>query len=624
MPKSYRISYLLPRALIVLHDLTMTALLWAGLRSLYANGKSNDVDALFYKELLAVVVLQAIMLWWSGLYRGVWRFASLPDLINISRAAVFGLGAIVLAFLLASIIQKLPMQTMVLYVPGLVVFLGAPRLVYRIWKDQRLASKQNDAARVIVAGAGRSAEIFLRDIHSDGRYQAVGLLDDDPQLKGRKIQGVKVLGSLDQLAEISRETAADLCVIALPIAQTQAFQRVVSICDDVGMPFRKLGRYTDWLNAHDPIQLNEVAIDDLLGREPIQFDWQNIGRQLGGKCVLISGAGGSIGSELARQCTQARVKKLILIERAELALMEICEELAVLDPGLEVVPLLGDCGDKIICMRAMKSGVPDYVYHAAANKHVPLLEAQLREGLRNNVHATATLAEVCRDHGAQHFVLISTDKAIQPVNILGTTKLMAERVCQAIFSDSATQLSIVRFGNVLDSSGSVVPTFRKQIASGGPVTVTHKEVTRYFMTIPEACQLILQALSMPEPDAVIYTLDMGKPVAISELAEQMIRLAGKRPGIDIQIRYTGLRPGEKLHESLFHPDETYTRTSNPRVLEAKPRPIDVKYFLEQCERLAQSLRHGESDADLFDLLREAVPEYNVEQSDKHLNHDKTY
>ena len=609
MPKSYRISYLLPRALIVLHDLAMTALLWTGLRMLYINGKINVVDASFQKELLAVVFLQAIMLWWSGLYRGVWRFASVPDLINISRAAVFGLCVIVLAFLLAGSISKLPLQTIVLYVPGLAVFLGAPRLIYRVWKDQRLASKQNDAARVIVAGAGRSAEIFLRDIHSDGRYQAVGLLDDDPQLKGRKIHGVKVLGRLDQMAEIARETAADLCVIALPTAQTRAFQRVVSICDDVGMPFRKLGRYTDWLNAHDPIQLNEVAIDDLLGREPIQFDWQNIGRQLGGKCVLITGAGGSIGSELARQCTQARVKKLILLERAELALLEICEELAVLDPGLEVVPLLGDCGDKIVCLRAMQYGIPDYVYHAAANKHVPLLEGQLREGLRNNVHATATLGEVCRDHGALHFVLISTDKAIQPVSILGATKLMAERICQAIFSNSATQLSIVRFGNVLDSSGSVVPAFRKQIASGGPVTVTHEEVTRYFMTIPEACQLILQALSMPEPDAVIYTLDMGEPVAISELAEQMIRLAGKRPGIDIHIQYTGLRPGEKLHESLFHPDETYTQTSNPRVLEAKPRPIEINNFLEQSERLAQSLRHGDDDSELLALLREAVPEY---------------
>jgi len=380
----------------------------------------------------------------------------------------------------------------------------------------------------------------------------------------------------------------------------------------IGMPFRKLGRYTDWLDAHDPIQLNEVAIDDLLGREPIKFDWLNIGRQLGGKCVLITGAGGSIGAELARQCAQARVKTLILLERAELPLLEICEELAVLDPGLKVVPLLGDCGDKIVCLRAMQFGIPDYVYHAAANKHVPLLEAQLREGLRNNVHATATLAEVCRDHGAMHFVLISTDKAIQPVNILGATKLMAERICQAIFSNSATQLSIVRFGNVLDSSGSVVPTFRRQIAAGGPVTVTHEEVTRYFMTIPEACQLILQALSMPEPDAVVYTLDMGKPVAIGELAEQMIRLAGKRPGIDIQIRYIGLRPGEKLHETLFHPDETYTQTENPRVLEAKPRPIDITHFLELTELLAQSLRHGDNDVQLLALLREAVPEYTVQ------------
>ncbi len=616
MPKQYRISYLLPRALIVMHDFMMTALLWAGLRLLYAHG-FDAFDTAFYNELLVILALQAVMLWWSGLYRGVWRFASVPDLINILRAAVLGLCAILLVFLLAGYFSRLPLQTIVLYVPGLVVFLGAPRLIYRAWKDQRLASKQTDATRVIVAGAGRSAEIFLRDIRSDGRYAPVGLLDDDPHLKGRRIQGVKVLGRIDQLSEIARATAADLCVIALPTTQTQALQRVVSLCDDSGMPFRKLGRYTDWLDAHDPVQLNEVAIDDLLGREPIKFDWHSIGLQLGGKCILITGAGGSIGSELARQCAQARVKKLILLERAELPLLEICDELALLDPGLEVVPILGDCGDRIACARTMQHGIPDYVYHAAANKHVPLLEAQLREGLRNNVHATATLAEVCRDHGALHFVLISTDKAIQPVNILGATKLMAERVCQAVFSDSATQLSIVRFGNVLDSSGSVVPMFRKQIAAGGPVTVTHEEVTRYFMTIPEACQLILQALSMPEPYAVIYTLDMGKPIAINVLAEQMIRLAGKRPGVDIQIQYTGLRPGEKLHESLFHPDEIYTHTDNPRVLEAKPREISVQHVLEQAELLAQALRHGDNDDQLLALLREAVPEYTVVQLNKH-------
>jgi FlaA1/EpsC-like NDP-sugar epimerase len=611
MIQSYRISYLLPRALIILHDFMMTALLWASLRLLYAHGSDNLADAGFANELTVVLFLQGLMLWWSGLYRGVWRFASLPDLGNIFRAALFGLCTILIVFFLGGYFSRLPLQTIVLYVPGLAIFLGAPRLIYRAWKDQRIASKHTDATRVIVAGAGRSAEVFLRDIRSDGRYKTVGLLDDDPQLKGRRIQGVKVLGRIDQLAEIARATAADLCVIALPIAQTQALQRVISLCDDTGMPFRKLGRYTDWLAAHDPIQLNEVAIDDLLGREAIQFDWQSIGRQLGGKCVLITGAGGSIGSELARQCAQARVRRLILFERAELSLLEICEELAKLDAGLEVVPILADCNDNIACLRAMQHGIPDYVYHAAANKHVPLLEAQLREGLRNNVDSTAILAKVCRDHGALHFVLISTDKAIEPVNVLGATKLMAERVCQAIFNDSATQLSIVRFGNVLDSSGSVVPMFRKQIAAGGPVTVTHEEVSRYFMTIPEACQLILQALSMPEANAIIYTLDMGKPIAISELAEQMIRLAGKRPGRDIQIQYTGLRAGEKLHESLFHPDETYTHTENPRVLQAKPRAIDVQQILQQAEQLAHALQHGDNDVRLLALLRQAVPEYTA-------------
>ncbi len=617
MTPPYRISFLLPRVLIILHDMLMIVLLWMGLRFLYiASHPAMDTKTLFH-EIIIVLFMQTIILWWSGLYRGVWLFASLPDLGNILRAAIFGLCGILLAFFLADYLAILPLQTMVLYVPGLVIALGTPRLIYRTWKDHRQASRHSDATRVIVVGAGKSAEIFLRDIRSVGRYQAVGLLDDDAGMKGRKIHDTEVLGRIDQLAEITKATAAELCVIALAEEQRYLLQRVVSLCDEIGLPFRKLGRFADWLDAHDPVQLNEVAIDDLLGRDPIRFDWQNISLQLGGKCVLITGAGGSIGSELARQCAQARVKKIILLERAELPLLEIHAELLKLDSGLEVVPVLADCSDRIACERIMQQGIPDYVYHAAANKHVPLLEGQLREGLRNNVYATSVLAEVCRNYGALHFVLISTDKAIEPASILGATKLMAERACEAIFIDSATQLSVVRFGNVLDSSGSVVPIFRKQIAAGGPVTVTDEQVTRYFMTIPEACQLILQALSMPEPDAVIYTLDMGKPVAISELAEHMIRLAGKRPGLDIKIEYTGLRAGEKLHEKLFHPDENYSPTQNPRVLQARPQVIDTVHVMQQVERLVTALHHGDDDASLLALLRSAVPEYTVGSSIKH-------
>jgi len=324
--------------------------------------------------------------------------------------------------------------------------------------------------------------------------------------------------------------------------------------------------------------------------------------------VLVTGAGGSIGAELARQCAAGGVARLVLMERSELALLQVVEELRQSWPQLDLRAMLADCGDATACRIALADGI-DQVFHAAACKQVPLLETQLRAALRNNVHVTSLLARACRQASVPHFLLVSTDKAIEPASVLGASKRLAELACLAILEDSATQLAIVRFGNVLDSAGSVVPLFREQIAAGGPVTVTHPEVTRYFMTIPEACQLILHSLEMGSRPRSVYALDMGRPVAIRELAEQMIRLAGKRPGIDVAVTYTGLRPGEKLHEILFHPDERYQPTRHPRILEAQPRDVPVAPLRELLRRLDQLLGETDRDDAMLALLREAVPEY---------------
>ncbi len=350
-----------------------------------------------------------------------------------------------------------------------------------------------------------------------------------------------------------------------------------------------------------------MAIEDLLGRKPVMPDWKAIRSWLGARSVLVTGAGGSIGSELCRQSARHGASRIALIEIDELALVTTETALRRDFPDVEFIPILGDCGDKAVIEYALKLAEPEAAFHAAAYKQVPLLEAQLREAVRNNVLATETVARACRAAGVGTFVLISTDKAVDPVNVLGATKRLAEMTCQALADQRATRFVTVRFGNVLDSAGSVVPLFREQIRSGGPVTVTDPEVTRFFMTIPEACQLILQASAIGTHEA-IYTLDMGEPVPIRLLAEQMIRLAGKTPGRDIAIVYTGLRPGEKLHETLFHADERYRPTVHPKILQAEPRDVSMAALEGSLQQLREASVRYDREA-LNSLLRMAVPEF---------------
>jgi FlaA1/EpsC-like NDP-sugar epimerase len=598
----------LPRMLVVLHDLLMVVATWMMLRWLAGQAGAPPTPFLL-RELAIAVAIQGVVFWRVGLYRGVWRFASMPDLVNLASASFIGLLLIVPVLMVIGMLPGVPRRVLVPYPLFLIMALGLPRLVYRLWKDNSLAqSRRANATRVLILGAGRAGEMLLRELRAQDRFQPVGLLDDTAVLKGAKIQGVQVLGTLDDLTRVARETAATLLVITMPSANAAQMRRVVELCDATGLPFRKVSRLTDQLERlPSGFELREVAIEDLLGREPVQFDWQLVHEQYGAKAVLITGAGGSIGSELARQCAQAGVGRLVLLERDEQSLEEVTRRISVEFPGLGLQPVLADCGD-VQGYRGLLRGV-DFVFHAAACKQVPMLEAQVRAALRNNVQVTSTVARACHAAGVRNFVLISTDKAIEPVSVLGATKRLAELACQAILADSSTCLAIVRFGNVLDSAGSVVPIFREQIAAGGPVTVTHPDITRYFMTIPEACQLILQATNLSVSPASVFTLDMGQPVAIRELAEQMIRLAGKHPGTDVAIEYTGLRPGEKLHETVLHPEERYTHTANNRVLRSELRSVDMVDMGRTLERLDQILR-GDHGAEVFKaFLRHTVHDY---------------
>lgn len=600
-----------PRLAVVLHDLAMVWGAWY--LSQWLRYWMSDVGYAppqpWSLELPVVLVAQGLVLWWTGLYRGLWRFASLPDLFNILRASVLGALAISLALFIVTRLEGIPRSVLLSYPFVLALLLAAPRLSYRYWKDSRLdLLKRVGSKRVLVLGAGSAGETLLRELKQDRNFLPVGLLDDNPSLRGARMRGIPVLGALERLPSIAHEVAADLLVIAIPTATKAQMQRIVGLCEQTGLPFRTVPRLADVIAGRAQFnELKEVAIEDLLGREEVELDWTAIRTGVSDRRVLVTGGGGSIGAELCRQLARLGVARLIVFEQSEYNLYRIEQELRGKHPELDLETVLGDASDPNAASEVMARYRPEHVFHAAAYKHVPLLERQLREAVRNNVLGTRAMAEAAAAHGVESFVLISTDKAVNPVNVMGASKRLAELFCQGLAERAAMRVITVRFGNVLDSAGSVVPLFREQIARGGPVTVTHPEMERYFMTIPEACQLILQA-SVLGRGGEIFALDMGEPVRISYLAEQMIQLAGKQPGNEVAIVFTGLRPGEKLREELFHPQEHYLDTGHRKIFLAQSRRADWEGLLATLDACATAVVEYD-EVHLVELLHRQVPEF---------------
>ncbi|HEY8328184.1 MAG TPA: nucleoside-diphosphate sugar epimerase/dehydratase [Rhodanobacter sp.] len=588
------VGFIHPRIAVVLHDLAMAALAWWIAKLLRYALKPDEIVSFQILEFPIVLLVQGLIFRWTGLYKSVWRFASLPDLWNIVRAVVIGSLLIGVSLFLYDRLEGVPRAVLVLYPLLLATLLGGPRLAYRYWKDSRNDLLQNQTAkRVLIVGADRAGEVLSRDLRRDNRYAVVGFVDDKPSLRGASINGHPVLGRFDQLPEIAREVAVDMLLIALPGASTAEMRRVVSLCDATDLPYRTVPRLEDVVAGRAQFnQIKEVAIEDLLGRDTVELDWTAIRETLSGRRVLITGGGGSIGSELCRQVARLGAQSLTVVEQSEYNLYRISQELRANFPELILDGILANCGDQTAMRKAFADTQPQVVFHAAAYKHVPMLQGQLRAAFRNNVLGTRTVADAAREVGVECFVLISTDKAVNPTSVMGACKRVAEIYCQNLDAHAETRFMTVRFGNVLDSAGSVVPLFRQQIRAGGPITVTHPEISRYFMTIPEACQLILQTASIGK-GGEIFALDMGEPVKIRDLAEQMIRLAGKKPGSEIPIVYTGLRAGEKLFEELFHPLENYSATTHAKIFLAQHREVSWE--------LLQALLHKSAEAaDVFD------------------------
>lgn len=591
------------RGAAALHDLLSMSAAWLGAFWLRFNLEFVPEPYLDTALLLTpvVLILQSSVNWRFGLYRGVWRFASIPDVIQIGKAVLTGGVLIALVAFVSLRAEGLPRSVPFLYAMLLFAFLAGDRLIYRILKDRRLT--QLIDTRVLIVGCGAAGELLVRDLRRSGGmgYHAVGFVDDNPRRHGQEIHGVRVHGSVADLEEIAEEIRAELIIIAIANLSASQMRRIVSVCEDSGLPFRIIPGLNELVSGDVSVAaLREVRIEDLLGREPVQLDLATLSSTITGKSILVTGGGGSIGTELCRQIARLGPSRLIIAEHSEFNLYRISEELKARARNLELKPCLVNVADAQAFLHLCEQTQPQIIFHAAAYKHVPLLETQAHQALINNVGGTLSVSQAAEAVGCERLVIISTDKAVRPTNVMGRSKRLAELVACARGKVSSVPHTIVRFGNVLDSAGSVVPLFREQIAHGGPITLTHRDISRYFMTIPEATQLIIAACAQGDGGDV-FVLDMGEPVSIRFLAEQMIKLSGKRVGEDIQIEVTGLRPGEKLYEELFYAAESPKPTQHPRIMRA-----DSSSMIVDFDRALALLAAAEAGAEHDGLVAELI------------------
>jgi FlaA1/EpsC-like NDP-sugar epimerase len=613
------------------HDLVMAAVSFP--LSLYLR-LGDDMWTYVRPELLQggtllFIAVSAVVFSTMGLYRGIWRYASTDDLWAIARAVSVAVVVFVAILFVMTRLQGLPRSTPAINWLLLIFLLGGPRFVYRVFKDRHLGNLlQSGTPRVpvLLVGASDAAEMFIRDMNRDvaAPYRVVGMVDTKENRIGRRIHDVDVLGDLDDIPEVvakldKRARRPQRLIVTKTNIEPDKLRQLLDLAEQQGMTLGQLPRLTDFRSDIGPQRLEptQIPIEDLLGRPRRVLDREAMGRLIAGRRVLVTGAGGTIGGELTRQIAAFKPAHLALIENSEFALYNIDLELSQNNAGVACESILGDVRDRARLDQVMALVKPELVFHAAALKHVPVVEAHPEEGVLTNTMGTRNVADACRRHGVAAMVMISTDKAVDPTSVMGATKRLAEGYCQALDrieggKNDGTRFVTVRFGNVLGSSGSVVPLFQRQLAQGGPLTVTHPDAVRYFMTVREAVELVLEASALginePAEPGRILVLDMGDPVRVVDLARQMIRLAGLKPDRDIKIVYTGLRPGEKLTEVLLHESEPLQPTRYPGILFAMPRATDHAVLARALDELQECAlaRRGDRTLDMLQLL---VPEY---------------
>ncbi|MCG6142251.1 MULTISPECIES: polysaccharide biosynthesis protein [Leptospira] len=563
-----------------------------------------------------VVVSRSIVFLFSGIYRSLWSYASLHDLLSIIKATVLSSLVSTLALLFYNRFHQLSRMVPILDTLILLGFLCLRSLSWRMLREQIFNSdKSKRGTPILLVGAGKLGSSFLTEIRRnvDLDYQPIGFLDDNLSKKGGYIQGVPILGATDEIGKILVRYGVKKVIMTVPQPDGRVVSKLMKECESAGVDFKILPTFGEYLSGKPNItQLREVQVEDLLGRPTVDLEIESIRSYLEKKVILVTGAGGSIGSEICRQVALFKPSVLVILDAAETPLYEIDYELrkSFSDLNIDIRPVIADVKNLSRISAIFEEHRPSVVFHSAAYKHVPMMEINPSEAVLNNVMGTKNVADVCRLIGVERFVLISTDKAVNPVNVMGASKRAAEIYLQHISQNSRTKFITVRFGNVLGSNGSVIPRFREQIKRGGPVTVTHPDVIRYFMTIPEATQLVLQAGSMGE-HGEIFILDMGEPVKILSLAEEMIRLSGYTPHKDIAIEFSGLRPGEKLYEELLLNQEGIKKTHHPKIRIAAPlENYNLLLFQNKLNRLF-SLAKANKNRELFGAFKEIIPEYKI-------------
>lgn len=613
------------------HDVVMAALSFILSFYLRVGGDLSQYSPrLLLSYDLAFTVTAGVVFLWAGLYRGIWRYASLPDLLALLKAATLVILIFFPVMFLVTRLADMPRSLVGINWLLLMALLGGPRFAYRVFKDRGLDHVFENTTYapvpILLIGAREGADLFIRAMARDPHrtYRVVGILADGAARVGRDIGGVPILGTFDEVSTVvaeltRRDKRPQRLIVCTNSLERPVARRFLDFSAEAGIPLARVPRLTDFRSTReDDIQrIEPVAIEDLLGRPQTVLDQAGMRALIAGRRVLVTGAGGTIGSELTRQIASYGPAQLALLDNGEYALYTIDQEIKERFGEVPRQAIIGDVRERRRIDEVMTAERPELVFHAAALKHVPMVEANPVEGIITNVLGTRNVAESCRAHGVATMVMISTDKAVNPANVMGATKRLAEGICQSLDIVEArrahgTRYVTVRFGNVLGSTGSVVPLFQRQLAAGGPLTVTHPEISRFFMTAREAVELVLQASALASQDndarGKIFVLDMGDPVKIVDLATQMIRLAGKKPDEDVKIDFIGLRPGEKLHEELFYANEVLMPTKAAGIRLAAPHTIDYAILARSLDELAEHARERHEDR-LMALLRTLVPEY---------------
>lgn len=563
----------------------------------------------YEKTFIPITIIMIVTFYAFKLYKSIWRYASVDELVYIVVAVSFGT---IFSFIYGALTKCILPRTIYFIMWAFVIMSSGGirflrRLVYSMEMTPNGITK--DGKRILIFGAGDAGSMVVREMkkHPEMGYIPVGFIDDDKSKKGKQIHGVDILGKRDDLLNITKEKNIDEILIALPSAEKQEKSEIIRLCSKTGCKLKTLPGIYELIGGNISVsQIRDVEIEDLLGRDPIELNIDEIAGYLTNRVVMVTGGGGSIGSELCRQIARFNPKKLIILDIYENNAYDLQMELNYDCPDLDKEVIIASIRDKKRLEEVFNEYHPDVVFHAAAHKHVPLMEMNPKEAIKNNVVGTLNLVECADKYGVKKFVQISTDKAVNPTNIMGATKRACEMIIQAIDKVSKTEFVAVRFGNVLGSNGSVIPLFKKQIKAGGPVTVTDPDITRFFMTIPEAAKLVIQAGAMAK-GGEIFILDMGEPVKIADLAKELIRLSGLEPDVDIKIKYTGLRPGEKLYEELLMSEEGIQNTKHKKIFIGKPGDYDFDELKEKIYNLQSKLEYG--DEEIFEGMEELVPTY---------------